>query len=64
MDILSLVKTKKEEEILFERWIHSFSSMSFDEYKKQIGYRPQGQEVKEKTAEEIVQEVMEVMRKK
>lgn len=50
MDILFCAKEQREEEMLFDRWIHLFSDISFDEFKNQIGYKkPQ----KEEQADEV-----------
>lgn len=60
MDILSCAIEQKEEEILFNRWIHLLSDISFDEFKNQIGYK-KPQDDKNMDVLEILKSVKKIM---
>lgn len=59
MDVLFCANEQKNEEMLFNRWIHSFSDISFDDFKNKIGYRrPQNDD---EEPEDILGKVKKIM---
>lgn len=60
MDVLFCAQRQKEDEMLFDRWIHLLSDVSFDDFKNQIGYRPQRKE-DDADGKEILDSVKKIM---
>lgn len=59
MDVLFCAQRQHDEEMLFERWIHLLSDISFDDFKDKIGFnRPHEPE---KSQIEILQSVKKIM---
>lgn len=59
MDVLFCAMEQKTEEMMFERWIHMMTDISFDEFKAKTGYRkPQ---MKEESQEDILEGVKKIM---
>lgn len=59
MDVLFCAQRQHDEEMLFERWIHQLSDISFDDFKDSVGFnRPHEPE---KSQSQILDSVKKIM---